>query len=646
MAFRASPIFAFILLFGILAPAYTQPSTTTPPKAKKLYDKAGEALRNAAPEKAAHYLEAALDAFPAYFEARIQLAGIRSDQGKYEEAEALYREALEARPTYRPIVWYQAAVVSMRLQRFEDAVQQLDYYLTLPSRNHQQTQLAESLRQKARFSATALQHPVPFQPESLGPAINTSLPEYLPSLSADGQLLVFTRVVDGQEDFFYSVRDSAGVWAEATPLHELNTLQNEGAHCLSADGRTLLFTACNYPGGMGSCDLFISTWENGAWTKARNLGPPVNTASYESQPSLSADGNTLVFTSTRPGGLGKNDLWFTFRQPDGRWATPQNAGPLLNTSEDDQAPFLHPDGQTLYFMSKGHPGMGNFDLFFSRKDSTGTWSTPTNLGYPINTSAHEGALIVQANGKKAFFTKEVESASNGRPVTDIYTFDLYPAARPQAVTLVKGHVRDAQSGEPLAASIQIQDVFRSEALTQSTSTSDGTFLVCLPIGKDYALHVQKAGYIFYSDFFRLSEPTDSTSDFQLDVRLQAIQPVVASTDRLDPTPVVLRNVFFSTGSAALLETSQDELLRLHTLLETHPDMRIQLNGHTDDVGDAQANQRLSEQRAKAVYDFLVAKGIAPNRLSYQGFGATRPVVANDSDAHRSLNRRTEFIRIY
>lgn len=290
--------------------------------------------------------------------------------------------------------------------------------------------------------------------------------------------------------------------------------------------------------------------------------------------------------------------------------------------------------------------MGNFDLFVARRDTSGQWQTPRNLGYPINTAAHEGALTVRADGRVAYFTKSPTSGDRGLPQTDIYSFELYPEARPLPVTYVKGVIRDAVSGQPLQGTVEIQVAGIGQPLLRVQSGTDGVFLACLPLGKEYALYVQQTGYLFYSDHFNLSGRLDSLPTYFLELHLQPI--VVDDAKPGLPTvsaPVVLRNVFFDVGSAALLPASRSELMRLYELLQEHQSIRIQIQGHTDDTGDSTANQLLSERRAKAVHDFLVEQGISATRLSYKGFGATMPLVPNTSPENRQMNRRTEFVRV-
>lgn len=622
--------------------AFAQQVSPLPQKAVRLYDKA-VALQETQPPQAEAFLQEAVQIAPQYRDAWVKLGDLKSARGDFIPALNAYERALEIDPVSRQLVWFSAAAVAMRLERYGLAADKLRAFLALNPKNERQRASAQQLLRQAIFSAQAIQNPVPFSPQLLGPEINSPLPEYLPSLSADGKTLVFTRVIANQEDFFSAQRTSANApWQTALPLTALNTPLNEGAHCLSADGNTLIFTACNRPEGKGSCDLYISYRKGGTWTPPQNLGSPVNTDAYETQPSLSADGQTLLFTARRPDGTGNNDLWQSEKKPDGTWNKPHNLGPTINTPEDDQAPFLHPDGRTLYFMSKGHPGMGGFDLFLSRKNARGSWDLPQNLGFPINSTRNEGALVVSADGHTAYFARDQEEKSRpGVPLTDIWTFKLYPEARPTPVTYASGTIVDAHTQKPLQATVEIGNT-RDSSSTYRLQATDGTFLVCLPIGADYSFSIQQEGYLFFSEFFSLSEAREASDPYVLHIPLLPVPKNVPAA----PTqgePVILRNIFFATASAELQPASLPELQRLLHLLLENPRLRIQINGHTDDVGSAADNLQLSSRRAEAVYQFLIQKGIKAERLQYAGFGETQPLLPNDSPANRSRNRRTEFV---
>jgi len=318
-------------------------------------------------------------------------------------------------------------------------------------------------------------------------------------------------------------------------------------------------------------------------------------------------------------------------QPNGAWGAPKNLGPKINSKGKEESVFIHPDGKTLYFGSNGHIGMGGLDLYVSRMDEKGEWGEPVNLGYPINTYGDENSILVSPTGDLAYMASNRAGGMGG---LDLYQFPLYEAARPGKITYVKGKVYDANTKAALGAHFELLDLATGKSIVESDANSgNGEFLVCLPVDKDYALHVSQPGYLFYSENFALKELSDPTKPFQMDVPLQPI----------DTGSVIdLKNVFFETAKYDLKPESKVELDKLVAFLNVNKTIRGELSGHTDNVGDKKSNMTLSQNRAKAVYDYLVKAGIDPKRLTYKGYGDTRPKVANDSDEHRATNRRTEF----
>jgi flagellar motor protein MotB len=559
-----------------------------------------------------------------------------------------YRRGLDLAPDYQPAGWLRLAKVLIRQERYAEAIEPLEAYAERCREDQRAPTLAE--RDRMQRLVRAMANPVPFDPRNLGDSVNSPHAEYLPSLSLDDSLLIITRRLGGtNEDFYVSRRRPDGSWGQALNLGPpVNTPLNEGAQHLSADGRTLLFTMCNQPDGLGSCDLYESTYVPGkGWSAARNLGEPVNSPHWDSQPCLSADGLSLYFSSNRPGGQGERDLWMSRRSAllpgagaaggagvagasprFGPWSAPVNLGPVINTKGLDQAPFLHPDGSTLYFTSEGHGSLGGTDLFLSRLGPDGQWQQPENLGYPINTADNEGSLSVSANGRSAWYASD---RTDSRGLLDIYAFELPESLRAAPVTYLRARVRDAETGQPLMAAIELTRLADGQLLSRSVSEAgSGHFFAVLPSGQDYALAVLRKGYLFHSEHFSL--PGGRTAEpFLLDI---ALQPVKAGGE------LVLRNVFFASGSASLDERSEAELRQLLRLLADNPGLRIRIGGHTDDVGSDTDNQRLSEARARTVRDYLVTAGVAPERLEYRGYGESRPVEAGVSEAARALNRRT------
>lgn len=627
---------------------------TASEKVLKWYEKGLEEIRNGDTDKAILFLEKCLDAEPDFLDALLHWGGILYDRNDLKGAELRFEKVVNLNRDYLPRVWYTLGMISWRLRQFENAAIRFETFLDLEQKNEILIDKARKYLSDSRFAKDALLNPVPFHPVPLGEGVNTSMAEYLPTVTADGELLVFTRVVDGQEDFFES-HLKEGSWMTAVPIGALNTPLNEAAQAISADGKYLAFTACNRSDGYGSCDIYLSERKNDQWQLARNLGPPVNTSSWESQPSISANGQELYFSSNRSGGIGGKDIWMSVRQQNGSWSEPINLGSTVNTERDEQSPFIHADNTTLYFESEGHPGMGGHDLFVSRLDSAGSWSAPQNLGYPINTPSNEGALFVDISGRLAYFATDrhrdtgeenqisaFDNPAGGRE-TDLFQFVLPPKARARASTYLKAKVFSSKTRLPLeGAIVELVDLSADRQLVSEVTDRDGAFFVCLPSGRNYALHVTADGYLFSSQHFALEQVHTIDAPYFLKIWLE---PVANnhSDEKAQTKPVVLRNVFFETGSAELLPASLHELNRLKDLLMEQETIRIELRGHTDNVGSEADNLLLSEDRAKAVFDFLCSQGIDSSRLEYRGYGETVPVASNETPEGRQENRRTEFM---
>ncbi|MEM9820135.1 MAG: OmpA family protein [Bacteroidota bacterium] len=654
-----------LLLISMASLAFAQPQQrsyttkkTAKGKAKKYYDQGMQYNQKGDNQKGIKAFEKALKEKPDFIDAQIQWAALHYDSKRYADAEIGFEKVLDIDPAYQKKVLYVLGLTEVKLNKLDEAVEHLDQYLSSGAKNKVLLKKARKKVETLRFAAVAMKNPVPFQPESLGAQVNTANPEYLPSFTADEETLVYTMRVRGQEDFYMSKKID-GVWQAGQPLEGINTPLNEGAQSISVDGRLLVFTICDRrKDGFGNCDLYFSEVYKDSWTVPANMGRPINTRAWDSQPSLSADGKALYFSSSREGGKGGLDLWVSYQQEDGRWGRPENLSELINTKADEQSPFIHADGQTLYFMSNGHPGMGGFDLFYSRRQEDGSWGKPQNLGYPINTEADESTLVISLDGQTAYFASDRDILPPGEEKTDqekvqgmdLYSFPLYKEAQPQPVTYVKAKIYDAQNKQALSAKVEFVDLATGKLHAFSTTGVDGAFLICLPMGKNYALNVSKEKYLFHSEHFALSDVRTLEEPFELQIGLQSIpETPIASAEApgspapADTKPIILHNVFFDTGSAELRAESFIELNRLKQLLEDNPQMNIQINGHTDNVGTEEDNLVLSENRAKAVLNYLVEKGIVASRLSHKGFGESRPIEANDTAEGRQTNRRTAFV---
>ena len=469
-----------------------------------------------------------------------------------------------------------------------------------------------------------------FEPKNMGDSINTVDGEYYPSLTIDGKTLIFTRRLKGfNEDFFESHFEN-GVWRKGKPLQgDINTPQNEGAQNISQDGQWLVFTGCNFEGGMGSCDLYFSVLTRRGWSEPQNLGNNINSEFWESAPCFSPDKRDLYFASRMPGGVGGTDIWVSHRLPSGRWAEPENLGPTINTKGDESCPFVHADNQTLYFTSNGHPGYGGDDLFVSRRKPDGSWGKPENLGYPINTVENEGSLVIAADGRTTYYASD---RADSRGALDLYTFQIRDDLRPFKTLWVKGRVFDKNTKAGLPSAVELIDLGTAQTISKVQTDEEGNYLITLPIGKDYAFNVNRKGYLFYSENFPLSQK-DPDSTYQIDIPLQ---PIVANAS------IVLKNIFYETNKFELRPESQVELNKIVQLLQDNPNLKILISGHTDNVGKDTDNLTLSNNRAKTVTTYLAAKGINQARLQAKGFGSTKPVADNKTDEGRAQNRRTEL----
>lgn len=623
-------ILSVLIVFNFL-----QVSAQNRHKAERILSNVKNALQALDDSKAFLLLSDCLIADSTYADGWWAQGDLQADKGNLNEAIYAYHKAFHFAPSLIPPL-FSAAQLELKTGHYSDAKKDAEDYLTASQDSaSQQENLAQGIIEKAKIALEIMSHPLPIVLQNLGSDINSANEEYINSVTADEQTLIFTRESKSEgnsppaEMLYIAHKDSTG-W-KTSPLQFNSPIAvNAGALCISPDGHTIWFTICGANDGFGSCDLYVSQRQKDSWSQPQNLGQVINSISWDTQPSISSDGMKLYFVSNRPGGIGNSDIWVSTLQNDS-WGTPVNLGEPINTPADEYSPFIHPDGKTLYFASKGHPGMGGSDLFMTKLLPDEKWMKPVNLGYPINTSGDEISLIVNPKGDKGYISSTQKGGYGG---FDIYSFTLPATIRPEPVTYAKGIVTDAETKDPLSARFELTNLASGKVENSAYSSDfDGSFLICLQPAKEYSLTVTHPGYLFYSQHFALSEIKEAGKPYILSIQLQKIKKNNA---------VILNNIFFDTGSYVLLERSVSELDQLVDLLKKNPTLKIMISGHTDNQGDDKMNNTLSENRAKAVVAFLIKAGISPARLSSAGYGKTMPITTNDTDEGRAKNRRTEF----
>ncbi len=628
------------------------PRKQMPPSSEKLCKKAKRQLQKHNTDKAISYYLKAIKKCPDCLYPRLHAAMLYYKTGQFERAAEQLEWLVSCNSGNKPEWNYFLADCYKKSGRYEMVPQPANKYLSDSTNNTALRKAAKKLSRDALFAQNAVKTPVSSNPVLMGPQINTPKNDYFPILTTEGNELIYTSRIGQREYLFHSFRKD-GIWSKATPLHIIDNYLENGAHTVSPSGNYIIFSSCDGPTGYGHCDLYhIWKKSDGTWTKPANLGPIINSPYWEAQPSLGDNGQTLFFSSKRPGGKGGKDIYMSIRDKKGHWLPPVNLGAPINTPDDEQAPYYHPDGQTLYFVSSGHPGLGDFDAFISRRDNSGHWTTPINLGYPINSVGHEGCISISLDGREGFIVSDrkylprILKGDKSGAETNIYHFIPYPSIRPKAVTFVKAHITNALQKSLIGAQVTIVRLDNMHSVFHAKTDSMGEILACLPAGYSYAFHTVHTGYLPHSEHFEPPIRDSILHPFYLNISLDSL-PDIPSVNRSKDSltysrPIVLQNVFFATGSAELKPQSAFELDKLVDLLRQYTYIRIRISGHTDNTGPETVNLPLSVSRAQAVCNYLIKKGIAPDRLVCKGYGASRPVSDNHTPEGRQKNRRTTF----
>lgn len=657
-------------------PCEQHPSKT----AEKMYKKAREFQKSGKKSEAIEIYEELLAENPDYLEAQYYYAvsfylplemnhfelDTKVKKQNAEKALAAFNAIYNICPYYKIHYNMYAARLSYIMERFSEAKKFAQVLLDNPDLVSKLEYLDEAkiIIDKSSFYDHILSNPVPFEPRPVK-GISTKDDEYLATVSPDGECFYFTRRMDvvdnspfgqghkvNKEFFSYSKKRSDGSFGKGEPLPTpFNVSTNEGSPTINLSNDMLIFSRMtparigggNYP----NYDLYCSYYIDGEWTTPEKLGGGINRDdSWESQPSLSSDGEMLFFASDRPGGFGGSDIWCSRKNAAGEWQKPTNLGQTINTAGNERSPFLHTDSKTLYFSSSGHDGMGGMDVFYAKIDDKGRWSKPINIGHPINTERDEVDFFVSLDGKTGYFSSDHYTAqgelvgelyaNETSPTSwDIFQFELYEAARPKSMIIIKGKV-EADDGEIENAVVEVRNSESKVISKAKVNANTGQYAIAAEVNKEkpenLIVNVKKEGHSFDTKMITVEQQS---------------QPVITNDAEVKKVEVGkvcdLHDINFSTNDFSLDDNSKRIIDLFIEFLNENPTVKVEIQGHTDNIGDDKSNQKLSEERAKSVYDYVLSQNVDSNRLKYKGYGESKPIADNNTAAGRAKNRRTVFV---
>jgi outer membrane protein OmpA-like peptidoglycan-associated protein len=614
--------------------------TSTNKKAVKYYNLATNEFKTNNTNNALKYLNKSLEHDTLFVEAWLLKGEILDETNRKQEAITAFEKAIECNEDFFPPVWSILGKLYFDVGNYKQSIDAYTNFLRYPGLKKNQRVTVEKLLKHSIIANDLYNKNNDIIIKPVNNKINTNNDEFVNFVDADNKKIIFTRKekadnpnqhgVIYKESLYYSIkRDSTWLIPQTIDV-KWKQERNVGGLNFTIDGKEMYFTGCGWEKGYGSCDLYKSEFKNGGWQQPVNLGTNVNSLGWESQPFISADGRKLFFSSKRKGGKGGSDIWMSLKMKNGEWSPPVNLGDSINTPGNEMAPYLYADGNTLIFSSDGWISLGKKDLFISRKNIAGVWSKAKNIGYPVNTKNNEINLVYSLDGNSAW----ISSDRNGKDF-DIFSLNVYPLIKPEKIYFVNGTVVDKENNKPLKASVTLTNVITGEIIDSLVSdAADGKFLMVILPGKTYAFNIITNGYLPYSENFALQDTIAENWKFNKIFRLQKI---------VKGASFILKNIYFEFDKDELNYKSYAELDKLIYFLKVNKDIKLLISGHTDNSGTEQYNNKLSENRAKAVYNYLVKNGISTSRLTYKGYGSSKPLYTNDTEQHKAQNRRVEFI---
>lgn len=641
-------------------------------QALKLYKKATDKKKYKKPERL-DFLRKCLEEEPDFAEANLAMGNeivvtCKLNNKPFDKAIPYFYKAIEACPQIHSEPYYFIGFSYYENIKNDSAIKYLEKFIKFKDEDDKkfskdydmEKYQAREMIKFAKKESELKKKIVPFDPKVvLG--VSTIKDEYLAYISPDDKLCFFTRKVPfdnkntvfvsdkEKEVFMVAKRDLSGKFnsGELMPPPFNTTEDNQGGCSISIDNRKLYFSMTRFEGGsQQNCDIYVCEFMNSQWQEIKKIGANVNHPVYwDSQPTVSADGNTIYFASDRPGGYGGIDIYTTQRDlKTGEWGIPKNAGPKINTRGDEKTPFIHSDSETLYFSSNGHFGFGGYDIFYIKKNDKKEWQDAENIGTPINTEADDTGFFVSRDSKSGYFFSFDEGKMRGKGVGryDLYSFDLYKEARPQEMVFFSGDIKDKSGSIVNGGRVEVTNTVTKEKTQAITDSTSGKFMIAVKADAvdDILVTVKKDEYAFSSKIINTKE----------------VIAQIKSTDNSAPKPIkievdeakagssfVINNLSYNTNSADLKKESYIILESFIEYLKDNPSINIEIQGHTDNVGDAVSNQALSVNRAYTVKAFIEEKGIDGKRVTAKGYGSTKPIADNTSEEGRVKNRRTEFL---
>lgn len=638
-------------------------------KAVKLYEKAQDKKKYKKPERI-QILKEAIELETNYAEAYLQIGqelviNSKLNNSSFAPTTPFFKKAVEICPQIHSSAYYYVGFNYYEEMKNDSAIFWLEKFIKFRDEDEKkfdkdydgQIFQAKEMIKYAKKENELKKKTVPFNPIVLK-GISTVNSEYLPYISPDGELFLYTRTVPDEnidrvyhtdkekEVFVMSKKNEDGSYDNGVPMPDpFNKNSNEGGATLTIDNKNLYYAQSRMEGGsQTNTDIYYTDFIDGSWSPIKKM-PAINHPIYwDSQPSVSADGTTIIFVSDRPGGYGKLDLYITKKDPiTKQWSAPKNLGPKINTSGNEKTPFLHSDSETLYFSSDGIFGFGGYDIFYVRQDEKQNWKTPENIGSPINGEGDDAGFFVSTDGELGYFCSWNEGKVSGKGIGkyDIYQFDLYKEARPEAVAFIKGEIKKEHE-EPLTNfKVEIKNMKTHEKTLAVVDSVTGSYVAAINLKKvkkqDLVITANADDHAFTSQVIKVDENTS----FKTPPKTEVMEIKTAEKGK----SIVLNNIYYATGAEELYPQSYVILDEFAEFLIDHPNMKVEIQGHTDNVGNAAENMKLSQHRADNVVKYLIENKVNADNLTAKGYGPTKPISDNTSVEGKAKNRRTEFLII-